>query len=200
MKRLPLLTLLALVFAVVYACNDSTAPANSHALLAPKSPVVALEGEHPPPPVDAAIGVCVDGTTCAGFDGTYFASGSSFEAAVAAAELGDQSLGLGGTAWLRFDQGASASANARIQKTIDRVSGTGTLTVGTTVISFKDATNFTFFAHPCADTGGSCAEISFTTHDGHDVRMAAFSSEFCSFDPVEGETGCPFPFDEDVIL
>jgi len=118
MKRYSLLLpLLAVVFAV--ACTDSTSPANSHALLAPRNPDLGVIGNKPPPPVDAAIVITISSpvTFYGSFTGVYFANGTSVESAAAAQQIGDESLTFLGSAWLRLNnvQPAGFGATMTIQ-------------------------------------------------------------------------------------
>ena len=178
MKRFSLLPLVALAFAV--ACTDATtAPANSHTLLAPNDP--ALKGDAPPPPIDAAIELIIssDPVYTVVFSGVYFSQGK--------------------TAWLRLDNGqsvlfgTSASSNARFKKSDDRLSGMGTLMFGTHVVTIEDVTFF--FANPdCGITGDACAIIEFDAtldgQSGHHGTAIAINRDLCNFgDGVR----CPFP-------
>jgi len=198
MKRfsLLLLPLVAVVFAV--SCRDSTAPANSRALLAPKNPELFALGNPPPPPVDAALEITVSSITFSGpFNGVYFANGAMLESAVAAAEIGDQSLTFEGTAWLRLDNkqpaefGTSTSANARFQTSNDKLSGMGTLVILGHVVVITEVTSFV--ANPqCGITGEQCAFITFNAtvdgEAGHTGTAQAFNRETCTFvDPGEGD-------------
>ena len=162
MKVFPLVPQLALVCAVIYACSDSTAPANSNAKLAPSSPLFLL-GDPPPPPVETAIGVCTDGG-CATYDGTYFSNGSSLASAIAAAEVGDQDI-FNGTAWLKFNNSkatnGTASSNARFKRQDAKLSGMGTLTINLHAIHIVNATEF-FPRDNCGLPGDPCAEITFS--------------------------------------
>ena len=177
MKRFSLLSLVALVFAVVYACSDSTAPANSNGLLAPTSPV--LRGDPPPPPVDAAITITISSVIHASgpFDGVYFGNGK--------------------TAWLRLDNTQSeafetrASDNARFMRSNgDNLFGRGTLTIEGHVVVITKVTSFT--DNPdCLTTGEFCAFIMFdaTVDDetGHTGTAEAFDKGICELiTPNEG--------------
>jgi hypothetical protein len=164
MKRFPLfplLTQVALVCVVVYACSDSTAP-GSRAALTPKNPDLALQGEHPPPPVETAISVCLD--TCFSYDGTYFSDGSSVASSVAAAAIGDAEI-VGGMSWLMFDQTkatdfAKVSANARFKKQEAKLTGMGKFTIGVVDYTITTVDQFTSYAD-CGHAGQLCASIIF---------------------------------------
>lgn len=215
MKYSPLLPQAALVFAVVYACTDSTAPANSHASLTPKTPTPAFLGDPPPPPVDAAIIISVESDLLIGtFTGVYFANASILESVAAAREFGDEVLANTGTAWLRLDNtqtlGSSASANARFQIANGNLSGRGTLVIEDALgaphtIRIIEVTNF--IANPdCAFAGDPCATITFdaTVDDSPEIHHGtaqAFDREVCDyvFVPDASEEGgghyeyfCPF--------
>ena len=161
MKAFPLVPQLALVFAVVYACSDSTAPASARTMLAPGDPLLVL-GDPPPPPVETAIGVCTD-AGCAEYNGTYFSNGSTVESGVAAAEVGDLDI-FNGTAWLKFDNkkasNGTASSNARFKRQDDKQTGTGTLTINGHAIHIVSVINFSPLDN-CGQPGDPCAEISF---------------------------------------
>jgi len=207
MKRFPLLPLVpqvALVFAVAYACSDSTAPANSHALLTPKDPVVAMLGDPPPPPVDVAMTITVSSPGSALFTGVYFRNGSSIASQVAAGEVGDESI-FNGTAWLRLNNAqpdptrGSASANARFKNQDDNLSATGTLTFREFVggvfvnvvykITFKEG-DFFIPSDDCSFNFQTCAIIKFTAIDANGVEhpgtATAFNVEGCTLEEGEG--------------
>jgi hypothetical protein len=195
MKPFPLLPQVALVFAIAYACTDSTAPANSHALMTPGNPAPVLgAGDPPPPPVDVAVTFTISSHTFSGpFTGVYFSNG-------------DQSLPFSGTAWLRLDNrqadvlGTSASANARFKVTDDKFSGHGTLVIDGHVVVITEVTSF--FANPdCGVPGEVCAVVTFNAtvdgESGHTGTAEAFDRETCTLiegegDPVFdcGEGGC----------
>jgi hypothetical protein len=193
MKSFPLLPLVALVFAV--ACSDATAPLNSHAFLTPKNPGLGFVGDPPPPPVDAAINIEISSHIhlFGAFDGAYFANGTSVESTVAAQSIGDESLTFEGTAWLRINNvqpdllGTSASANARFQRTEQKLFGTGTLMIEGHPVTIDRV--LTFQANPtCGVPGELCAVITFeATVDGisgHTGTAQAFDREFCSWDGI----------------
>lgn len=196
MKYSPLLPQVALVFAVVYACTDSTAPAR---FLTPKDPAPVVLGDPPPPPVDVAVTFTVNSHTVSGpFNGVYFRNGSSIASNVAAAEVGDQDI-FSGTAWLRLDNkqpdafGTTASANARFKRTDDKLSGHGTLVIEGRVVVITRVTSFT--ANPeCGLSGEVCAFITFDAtvdgESGHTGTAEAFDRETCEL-IVPGE-GDPF--------
>ena len=164
MRISPLLSQVALVFAVAYACSDSAGPANSHALLVPKNPTTDL-GEPPPPPVDVVIAVEISSPGAAVFTGVFFSNG----------ELtpdGDPIPTFDGTSWLRFDNkqpdlGGTVSANARFMARDMDFSGHGTLFIeeGTEVIAYKIIDVQVFVPEPDCDVGEApspCAIIRFT--------------------------------------
>jgi hypothetical protein len=199
MKRFPLLPLFALVFAVAYACTDSTAPATSHPLLSAKDPTAFLLGDPPPPPVDAAINITISSTPFTGsFNGAYFANGTSIESAVAAQAVGDESLTFLGTAWLRLNNvqpdqlGTTASANARFQRTDQKLFGMGTLVIQGHTVRIDQVTSF--LANPsCGATGDLCAHIEFNAsilnefgifESGHTGTVDAFNIAACNFDGI----------------
>jgi hypothetical protein len=128
MKRysLLLLPLVAVVFAV--SCRDSTSPAGSHALLAPRNPDLATQGNKPPPPVDAAIEISINSPGSGIFTGVYFSNGKI-------SDVGEPVPTYDGTAWLRLDNKqltpnvADASPNTRFMvKDNDPPTGMGTFT------------------------------------------------------------------------
>jgi hypothetical protein len=184
MKRLPLFPLLAqvaLVCAVVYACSDSTSPANSRAALSPKNPELVLQGEHPPPPVETAISVCLD-AVCPVYTGTYFSNGSSLASTIAAAAIGDAEI-FGGTSWLKFDQTkptafATVSANARFKKQEEKLSGMGKFTVGIVdPIDYTITTVDQFIPYgDCGHAGQLCANIIFHFYRGTDPNNTGTGS------------------------
>jgi hypothetical protein len=197
MKPFQLLPQLALVIAVVYACSDSTSPANARSSLSvPGTPALGQSpGESPPPPIETSVYVCT-AAGCAYYSGTYFSNGSSAAAALAAAAIGDLSLTFSGTAWQRIDKAltpnSGVSANARFKvKDMAQPTGTGTFMINNQKIVVVDATTFT--PNPnCGLTGELCAHIVFSyTIDGGPVLEGgqAFSEDFdqCVFiPPVEG--------------
>jgi hypothetical protein len=216
MKRFLLLPLSALVFAVAYACTDSTAPANSHALLTAKNPAPTV-GDPPPPPVDVAISVTINSPGQAVFTGVFFSKGILDE-------VGTPFPTFDGTAWLRFDNdnkqpglGGTASANARFMvKGDDRdclvdpstcPTGKGTLTiegVAYTIVSVQSFSRFT-----SCETGVEaepCAKIHFTvtclsepiTVDcngttPHSADLFAFDKETCLKNLEGFDFVCRFP-------
>ena len=196
MKRFSLLSLVALVFAVVYACSDSTAPANSNGLLAPTSAVLGLRGDPPPPPVDAAITVTVSGASSAAYTGTYFSNGTTLESAVAAAAVGEPDLPLfNGTAWLLFDNnnkqpagGGTASANTRFKRQDQKLSGMGTLMINGHAVIITSVDEFTPAEH-CGQPGDPCAFIRFKATVNGTVQEGTaevFNKVGCSIVPGEG--------------
>jgi len=211
MKRFSLPSLLAvLVFA--QACTDATSP-DRHATLTPKNPTRLVTGNVPPPPTASAILITVSSDVLVGeFTGVYFANGASIDATVASIELGDESLGFLGTAWLRLDNtqtlGSLASANARFQVTSGlttdpNFSGRGTLTISGHTITID---RVTFFGpNPDCLPGALCATINFDASvdgiAGHHGTVQAFDRAVCTSvsypDPnVEGGFSshffCPF--------
>jgi len=169
MKRFPLLSLVALVFAAAYACTDSTAPANAPTLLARNASVVL--GDPPPPPVDAGIIISVNSSVSlrGPFDGVYFSQGK--------------------TSWLQVNNGpanafgTSASANARFKASGDKFSGMGTLMIEGHTVVITAVTRFD--ANPsCGITGGLCAFIVFDAtvdgETGHTGTAEAFDKAACT--------------------
>ena len=192
MKRIALS--LALV-AFVLSCKDAAAPDPHSALRVVSSNPALVPGHIPPPPTDAVIDVSVSSNPLFGqFTGVYFANGANVEAATAAQLIGDESLAFLGTAWLRFDNkqmlGTSASANARFQRTDQKLSGMGTLVIDGHTVRIDEVTSFT--ANPnCTVFGEQCAIISFTAtvdgESGHTGHADAFSKETCTLvTPLEG--------------
>jgi hypothetical protein len=207
MKRFALPSLLAvLVFA--QACTDATSP-DRHATLTPKNPTHLVSGNVPPPPTATAIIISVSSDVLVGeFTGVYFANGASIDATVASMELGDESLGFLGTAWLRLDNtqtlGSLASANARFQVTSGlttdpNFSGRGTLTISGHTITID---RVTFFApNPNCLLGALCATIKFDASvdgiSGHHGTVQAFDRAVCTFVFIPeleegGVSFCPF--------
>lgn len=188
------------VLSFALACTDATSP-DPHAALRPGAPTPVLQGNLPPPPTRTAVEITVSSTPVTGFfTGVYFANPQSVYAEAAAAEVGDASLLVAKTAWLRLDNaqsfGSAASANARFQIVDLNTSGKGTLFIAGLTIHIVDVTRFT--ANPdCLVLPVPCASIDFTAtideepgpHSGHAV---AFNRETCIF-TVEGETvfDCP---------
>jgi hypothetical protein len=160
MKRFPLLLpLVAVVFAV--ACTDATAPAISHALLSPSNPSLGALGNPPPPPVDAAIGVCAGTAGCTAYSGTYFSNGSSLASFAAATAIGDSNI-CDGTAWLRFDNTpGTASANARFKCQDDKKTFSGSLTIGGQLITIVSVDDFSA-QEDCGTPAAPCANIGFS--------------------------------------
>ena len=198
------------VLAFVVACTDATSP-SPHAALRPQVPSPLVLGNVPPPPTRTAINVTVSSTGTAAplaaslavpctfasgaFEGTYFSNGRNIEAAAAATEIGDPALSFEGTAWLRFDNNqpalyqTTASANARFQRTDQKLSGRGTLVFFNTCVVVIDQVT-AFIANPaCFVAGEPCAQIEFTgTINGQPARgtVEAFDREFCQFFQGEG--------------
>lgn len=193
MKYSPLLPQVALVFAVAYACTDSTAPANSHASLTPRNPTLDALGDPPPPPVDAAIGVCTN-AGCAAYDGTYFSNGSSLESQLAAALVADQDI-FNGTAWLKFDNTpGTASANARFKRQDDKKTFSGSLTINTQLITIVTVDEF-FVEDDCGTPTDPCAEIVFSYRIGTDPNSTVFHNGTADAFHFGGEN-CGFSFGE----
>jgi hypothetical protein len=208
MKPFKLLPLLAVV--VVLSCRDATSPANSHALLAPKGVDLGFQGEAPPPPADVAITFDISSVLFSGpFNGVYFNNGATLESIVAAAEVGDQSLTTQGTAWLRLDNkqpdafGTVASANARFQRSNDRLLGMGTLTIAGHKVIITKVTDF-YANEECLITGELCASVTFEAtvdgYSGHSGNARAFNRESCEFiaeddsgegPPIPAHYSCP---------
>jgi hypothetical protein len=222
MKTSALFPQVALVLAVAYACNDSTAPANSHALLTPKNPTAAV-GEPPPPPVDVVIAINISSPGTAVFTGIYFTNGAITDDGTGTIPL------LDGTAWLRFDNkqpdvgflSGTTSANARFMvKDADPPTGHGTLTfrevTGDVTYKIVLVQTFTRFA-TCGETEETpspCAEIQFLAEvvgggacdlenpeldlDCHQGNLVAFEESECLSEDDEGgfeydEDACPLP-------
>ena len=192
MKRYSLLLpLVAVVFAV--ACTDSTSPANSHALLSAKNPDLGVIGNKPPPPVDAAIDITINSPFAiyGSFTGVYFANGTSVESAAAAQAIGDESLTFLGSAWLRLDNvqaaGFGTSANARFQRTEQKLFGTGSLMIGDVTIRIDEVTLFE--ASPTCNPGQLCAHIKFNATIGNDSDHTGEAfARGCGFvTPTEGD-------------
>ena len=204
MKRFSLLALLSLVaFVFAIACTDATSP--NSARLAPKSPDLGFRGEAPPPPADVAITFTIESDVFSGpFDGVYFSNPAHIANTVAAADVGDPTLTLDGTAWLRLNNtqraefGTSTSANARFQTSNGKLSGRGTLVIAGHVVHITEVTGF--IANPdCLVTGEICATVTFnaTVEDlpgPHTGTAQAFNKESCEFIPEDdsGE-GPPIP-------
>jgi hypothetical protein len=147
--------------------------------------------------VDAAINITISSTPFTGaFNGAYFANGTSIESTVAAQAVGDESLTFLGTAWLRLDNtqaglGTSASANARFQRTDQKLFGMGTLKIADSdgiihTVRIDQVTSFQ--ANPSCGAGEVCAVITFDAtvdgESGHHGTAEAFDKEFCSFDGI----------------
>jgi len=214
MKRFALSLSLPVLGALAFAmaCSDTTSP-DPHSALRPGTPNPALQGNLPPPPTATAILISVSSDVLVGeFTGVYFANGASIDATAASIELGDESLGFLGTAWLRLDNtqtlGSLASANARFQVTSGlttdpNFSGRGTLTISGHTITID---RVTFFGpNPDCLPGALCATINFDASvdgiAGHHGTVQAFDRAVCTSvsypDPnVEGGFSshffCPF--------
>ena len=205
MKRLPLVPLVALVFAVAYACSDSAAPPNSHALLTPRNPIAQF-GEPPPPPVDIAIAITITSTpVTAIFTGVFFNNGL----------IHDDDLGstptFDGMAWLRFDNkqpdvgsylSGATSANARFKvKGTETPTGSGTLTIGGVDYTIDEVISFVRFAGCGSSDEGTapCAQIEFTVTDPagnpHGGHLIAFEESECLSEGKDGgfQYDCPLP-------
>jgi hypothetical protein len=213
MKRLALHPVPLLgVLAFVLACADATSP-DPHAALRPGAPTPALQGNLPPPPTRTAIEVNVSSTSTTSFaatlstsctfasgafEGAYFSNGKNIEAAVAAAQLDDPSLAFEGTAWLRIDKsqlalGTSASANARFQRTDQKLSGKGSLVFANgCVVVINEVT--AFIANPsCTATGELCAFISFNgTINGQPATGTVEAFDFNTCQPIIPEEGTSY--------
>jgi hypothetical protein len=186
MKWSPLIPQVALVFAVAYACSDSTAPANSRALLAPGNPISQFD-EPPPPPVNVVISIEIFSPGAAVFTGVYFTNGAITDDGTGTVPLFD------GTAWLRFDNkqpdlGGTTSANARFMAKDMDYSGHGTIFIGAFAYKIVSVQNFTRFA-TCGETEGTpdaCATVQFTAVDQfggtHTGNAQAFDRASCLVD------------------
>jgi hypothetical protein len=190
MKRFSLPSLLAVVVVVLFAvaCSDSTtAPANSHALVAPTGTATDL-GKPPPPPVKVVIEVSVQSPGHAVFTGVYFSNGEITE------DGGGTIPTFDGTAWLRLDNkqpdvvgfaSASVSANARFMARDMNFSGSGTLFIEGHAYRITAVDVFI----PQSDCGAAetgfvpCAIISFRARDENNVehtgQAAAFDQANC---------------------
>jgi hypothetical protein len=185
MKRSSLLLLAAVVCAA--ACTDATAPANSHALLTPKNPELEIVGNPPPPPVDVAMTICVDGVGCSAYDGTYFSNGSTLESAVAAALVNDESLTFDGTAWLMLDNtqpttDGTSSPNTRFKQQKDKRSSSGYLVIKLETVIITRVTGFDP-SPTCGIAGELCAFITFdATVNGVPTAgtVRAFDKSICT--------------------
>ena len=215
MKRFPLLPQLALVFAVIYACSDSTAPANSNAMLSPTGPLLGFLGDPPPPPVDVGMTISVNSPGRAVFTGVFFSNGKISDDGSSSESTFD------GTAWLRLNnnnkQPTSAgqtSANTRFMvKDNNPPTGMGTLTfvegdvsVTYTIVSVEE---FTLFNNSdCKVNFQPCVHIDFTAQvvggepcdlnnkledpNCHHGNLTAFNVQGCVFVPSsEGHFDCP---------
>jgi hypothetical protein len=125
--------------------------------------------------VDAAINITIESNAFTGaFSGRYFSNGK--------------------TAWLQLDNmqadefGTSASTNARFLLTDNKMSGKGTLMIGTHVVTIGDIISFS--ANPdCGITGEPCTTIVFnaTVNDlpgPHTGTALGFNRESCTFDGI----------------
>lgn len=201
------------VLAFVLACMDATSP-NPHAALRPEAPTPAIQGNLPPPPTRTGIDVTVSSTSTfsfaasvatsctfatGAFEGAYFSNGKNVESDVAATQLDDPTLAFEGTAWLRIDNaqpdvlGTSASANARFQRTDQKLSGKGSLVFSNGCVVVIDQVT-SFIANPaCNAPGEPCAQITFTGTSGDNPvqgTVTAFDLEFC--EPIDPGEGPPF--------
>jgi hypothetical protein len=192
MKYSPLLPQVALVLAVVYACSDSAAPANSHALVTPTG-LAGDVGKPPPPPVETVIAVSVESPGFAVFTGIYFTNGEITEDGSGTIPTFD------GMAWLRFDNkqpdlGGTTSANARFMAKDMNYSGSGTLFIQGIAYKIVSVENFTRFS-ACGDSednpSGPCAIIEFTATDEaggeHTGRAVAFDRANCLEENKKGD-------------
>jgi hypothetical protein len=205
MKYSPLLPQVALVFAVAYACTDSTAPANSHRSLTLRNPTLDALGDPPPPPVDIAIAITIESPGTAIFTGVFFSNGQIPDDGVGSIPTFD------GTAWLRFDNkqpdlgffSGTTSANARFMvKGTETPTGHGTLTIGGVDYTIVEVFSFIRLANcglseeapiPCAQIEFRATDPAGGSHEGH---LVAFNKSECLF---EGEglfydfESCPPP-------
>jgi len=199
------------ILAFVVACTDANSP-DPHASLRPASPTPAVQGNLPPPPTRTGINVVVESSggsaftaalssqvctfASGAFEGVYFSNGKTIESLAAAQQLADPTLAFDGTAWLRIDNAqpsllqTSASANARFQRTDQKLSGKGSLTFANgCVVVINNVTSF--FPNPsCNAPGEACAVITFDgTIDGQPATgsVQAFDREFCTPVPDGGE-------------
>ena len=188
MKRysLLLLPLVAVVFAV--SCRDSTSPAGSHALLAPRNPDLGVTGNKPPPPVDAVIDISINSPSHAIFTGVFFNNGKI-------SDVGEPVETFDGTAWLRLDNQqptpfGTASPNMRFMvKDMDPPTAAGTLSFleGANVVTYRivKMLDFTRF-NSCGTSGfptSPCAVISFIAED--------VNGPPCNLDdPLNANGGC----------
>jgi hypothetical protein len=196
MKFRPLLPLVALVFAVAYACTDSSAPVRSHSLLAPTESNGDL-GKPPPPPVSTVILVEVQSPGEAVFTGVFFSNG----------ELtpdGDPIPTFDGTAWLRLDNKqpdilgfstAAVSSNARFMARDMNFSGSGTLYIAGIAYRITDVDLFIPFEACGAEEPGvppsPCAIIDFRAVDPagveHTGQALAFDRAECLEETKQGD-------------
>jgi len=129
MKRFSL-SLLPLLAFVAFSCTDSTAPANSNMVRISTNP--GSLGDPPPPPVDAAIVICVN-SVCTEVDGSYFSNGGTtpaLSAVKAANSQGDGVCVFTGPSWVKFSNKQSdaiVSANGEIRCSHLTASGHGTI-------------------------------------------------------------------------
>jgi len=197
MKRLSLPSLLAVVVVVLFAvsCSDqTTAPANSHALAAPTG-VAGDLGKPPPPPVKVVIEVTVQSPGAAVFTGVFFSNGEITEDGVGTIPTFD------GTAWLRLDNkqpnlGGTVSANARFMARDMDFRGSGTLFIEGHAYRITAVDVFI----PQSDCGAPepgfppspCAIIEFRMRDENDVehtgQATAFDRASCLVDGSGGPT------------
>lgn len=177
-----LLPQVALVFAVVYACTDSTSPGNSRTFLTPRTPVADL-GDPPPPPVSTVILVEVQSPGIAVFTGVYFSNGEISD------DGGTTIPTFDGTAWLRLDnkqpdvQGfstAAVSANARFMARDMNFSGSGTLYIDGVAYRITEVDAFVPVEACGADQGvpTPCAVISFRAVDQNGVEHTGEAQAF----------------------
>jgi hypothetical protein len=205
MKRFSLFSLVALVFAVVYACSESTTPPESSSLMTPKDPSRNVFGDPPPPPVETAVVVCAGGT-CVEVDGTYMANATvasngrraTFAATFAANPAGEGVCPLPGTAWLRFSKNSppqtfdvTTSANGRIKCSHQIATGRGTIEFAGWVVHLDQVLNF----NNVGDCSTFCGDFTATATNGDETVTArgeifnrAFFDEFCQI--TEGGVFC----------
>lgn len=190
MKFRSLLPLVALVFAVAYACTDTSAPVRSNSLMAPTE-LDGVLGKPPPPPVSTVIYVDVQSPGVAVFTGVFFSNG----------QITDDRGGK--TSWLRLDNkqpdvlGFSlgrVSANARFMAKGTDFSGHGTLFIEDIAYTITDVDLFVpepDCGDPEVSASSPCAVISFTAEDEagneHTGRAIAFDRETCLQETKKGD-------------
>ena len=189
---------LLFLFLIAAGCTDATTDPTG--LTPPTSVAGSKAGNPPPPPVDAAVFVCVDGGGCAVFDGTYMTNTGDeegFGTAVVARAPGEEgACTYPGHSSLKIDKqlepelfDAKTSANAQIKCSHRRASGGGTIEIGGVEVRLERVVAF----DNSPECTARCGE--FVVHDEEDNEVATgvvFEREYYDRVCDEQTEGGPF--------